>query len=354
MPQKSYDVCYIKRPMKQASDNSPPVLVRVENLVKHFPKRGGMLNQVIAKVHAVNGVSFVIRKGETLGVVGESGCGKSTLGKALVRLHDLTSGQIVYDGQDITDMSGRELRSIRKKMQMIFQDPNSSLNPRMTVGAAIREVAKFHGTVNGREETKRFIRDRLEKVGLQADSDQKYPHEFSGGQKQRVGIARALAVNPEFIVADEPVSALDVSIQAQVLNLLMDLKEEFDLTLLFISHDLKVIDHFCDRMLVMYLGNIVEEMPCEDIHTGAMHPYTQALLSANPVTDPDQRHELTVLEGEVPSPYDPPAGCPFVTRCPIKVDRCDTENPPLVQIGKNHRVACWEVEAPAETNLPGG
>lgn len=228
-------------------------------------------------------------------------------------------------------------------MQMIFQDPNSSLNPRMTVGSTIREIAKFHGAVSGRTEIREFTTQLLKKVGLQPDAIHKFPHEFSGGQKQRIGIARALAVNPDFIIADEPVSALDVSIQAQVLNLLMDLKDEFDLTMMFISHDLKVIDHFCDRMLVMYLGNIVEEMPCEDIHAQAQHPYTRALLSANPVTDPDDRHEIQVLEGEVPSPYDPPAGCPFVTRCPIKVARCETENPPLVQIGDNHRVACWEV-----------
>jgi oligopeptide transport system ATP-binding protein len=329
--------------MSKDPKNDPSVLVRVEDLVKHFPKRGGILNRVIAKVHAVNGVSFTIRKGETLGVVGESGCGKSTLGKVMVRLHEPTSGKIFYDGQDITDLSSRELRPIRKRMQMIFQDPNSSLNPRMSVGSTIREIAKFHGSAGGGSEMKKFVQDLLVKVGLQPDAIQKFPHEFSGGQKQRVGIARALAVNPDFIIADEPVSALDVSIQAQVLNLMMDLKEEFALTMLFISHDLKVIDHFCDRMLVMYLGNIVEEMPCEDIHQGAKHPYTKALLSANPVTDPDNRHELTVLEGEVPSPYDPPNGCPFVTRCPIKVARCEQENPPLVQIGANQRVACWEV-----------
>lgn len=320
-------------------------LIRIENLVKHFPKRGGILNRVIAKVHAVNGVSFTIRKGETLGVVGESGCGKSTLGKVMVRLHEPTSGRIFFDGQDITDLTSKELRPIRKRMQMIFQDPNSSLNPRMTVGAAIREIAKFHGAYESGKAGQKYIANLLTKVGLQPDAVHKYPHEFSGGQKQRVGIARALAVNPDFIIADEPVSALDVSIQAQVLNLMMDLKEEFQLTMLFISHDLKVIDHFCDRMLVMYLGNIVEEMPCEDIHTGALHPYTQALLSANPPTDPMKRNELTILEGEVPSPYDPPKGCPFVTRCPIKEDKCEHENPPLVQIGADQRVACWKVPA---------
>ncbi len=338
--------------MNQASHNSPPVLIRVENLVKHFPKRGGVLNRVIAKVHALNDVSFEIRKGETLGVVGESGCGKSTLGKVLVRLHEPTSGRIFYDGVEITNLSAQELRPIRKKMQMIFQDPNSSLNPRMSVGATIREIAKFHKTIPADQSTNDYVAELLQTVGMRPDVITKYPHEFSGGQKQRIGIARALAVKPEFIIADEPVSALDVSIQAQVLNLMMDLKNNFNLTMLFISHDLKVIDHFCDRMLVMYLGNIVEEMPCENIHGVALHPYTKALLAANPITDPDQRSTLKVLEGEVPSPYNPPAGCPFVTRCPIKVERCKIENPPLVQIGKNHRVACWEVNSPQAKSVP--
>ena len=319
------------------------VLVRVENAVKHFPKRGGLLNQVIAKVHALNDVSFTIKKGQTLGVVGESGCGKSTLGKVVIRLHKPTSGNVIFDGIDISRMSGSQLRPIRQRMQMIFQDPNSSLNPRMTVETTIKEVLRLHNVV-AESEMDATIDQLLNKVGLRIDDKTKYPHEFSGGQKQRIGIARALAVNPEFIIADEPVSALDVSIQAQVLNLMMDLKEELGLTMLFVSHDLKVIDHFCDSMLVMYLGNIVEEMPCEDIHANAKHPYTRALLSCNPITDPDQRGELTVLEGEVPSPYNPPAGCPFVTRCPIKTQQCETENPPLLDRGNGHRVACWEVE----------
>ncbi len=326
--------------------SNPPTtdkaLVKVTNLVKHFPKRGGIFNQVIAKVHAVNDVSFEIRKGETLGVVGESGCGKSTLGKAIIRLHDPTSGSVIFDGVDITHLSRAQLRPIRRQMQMIFQDPNSSLNPRMTVEAALREVIRLHKIVS-ETEMRSYIDSLLTKVGLRIDDRGKYPHEFSGGQKQRVGIARALAVKPQFIIADEPVSALDVSIQAQVLNLLMDLKNELQLTLLFVSHDLKVIDHFCDRMLVMYLGNVVEEMPCQDIHATAKHPYTKALLASNPITDPDQRGELVVLEGEVPSPYSPPAGCPFVTRCPIATDRCQTENPPLEDHGDGHRVACWEV-----------
>lgn len=324
------------------TDASKP-LVRVRNLVKHFPKHGGLFNTVIAKVHAVNDVSFDIRKGETLGVVGESGCGKSTLGKAIIRLHDPTSGSVTFDGVDITRMSHGQLRPIRRRMQMIFQDPNSSLNPRMTVEQALREVIELHDIV-AKPEIPAYIDNLMQTVGLRTDDRGKYPHEFSGGQKQRIGIARALAVKPDFIIADEPVSALDVSIQAQVLNLLMDLKNEFQLTLLFVSHDLKVIDHFCDRMLVMYLGKVMEEMPCEDIHATAKHPYTKALLSSNPITDPDQRGELTVLQGEVPSPYNPPAGCPFVTRCPIAIDRCRTEHPPLLDHGDGHRVACWEVQ----------
>lgn len=329
--------------MDASASPAKDVLVRVENAVKHFPKRGGLLNSVIAKVHALNDVSFTIAKGQTLGVVGESGCGKSTLGKVVIRLHQPTSGKIFFDDVDISRMSFGELRPIRRRMQMIFQDPNSSLNPRMTVETTIKEVLRLHNIVPETEMDAR-IDDLLKTVGLRIDDKAKYPHEFSGGQKQRIGIARALAVNPEFIIADEPVSALDVSIQAQVLNLMMDLKEKLGLTMLFVSHDLKVIDHFCDSMLVMYLGNIVEEMPCEDIHAHAKHPYTRALLSCNPITDPDQRGELTVLEGEVPSPYHPPAGCPFVTRCPIKTQQCETENPPLVDHGGGHRVACWEVE----------
>ena len=297
------------------SNDSTP-MVRVENLVKHFPKRGGLLNRVIAKVHAVNDVSFQIRKGQIMGVVGESGCGKSTLGKCIIRLHEPTSGKVFFDGVDMDGVSGQGMRKIRSQMQMIFQDPNSSLNPRMTVETAIKEVIRLHKVVS-ESEIDAKIDELLETVGLRPDDRVKYPHEFSGGQKQRVGIARALAVNPKFIIADEPVSALDVSIQAQVLNLLMDLKEQLGLTMLFVSHDLKVIDHFCDSMLVMYLGNIVEEMPCQDIHAAAKHPYTRALLSSNPVMDPNQRGELTVLEGEVPSPYNPPPGCPFVTRCPL-------------------------------------
>lgn len=318
-------------------------LIQVENLVKHFPKHGGFFNRVVAKVHAVNDVSLDIEKGETLGVVGESGCGKSTLGRVIVQLTQPTSGTVSYEGRNLAQLSSVEMLALRRQMQIIFQDPNSSLNPRMTVDAALKEVVKFHQIVPP-EQVDSYINELITKVGLRVEDKDKYPHEFSGGQKQRVGIARALAVKPEFVVADEPISALDVSIQAQVLNLLLDLKEEFGLTMLFISHDLKVVDFFCDRKLVMYLGRVVESMPCHDANYEAKHPYTQALLAANPIADPRQRRELTVLEGDVPSPYNPPAGCPFVTRCPIKEARCETEMPPLVSHGDRHQVACWAVE----------
>ena len=320
-------------------------LIEVRNLVKHFPKRGGIFNRVIAKVHAVTDVSFDVRQGETLGVVGESGCGKSTLGKVVMRLLEPTSGTIKYEGSEISQLDYGELMPFRRKMQIIFQDPNSSLNPRMTVESILREAVSLHNVVP-RSEMRQYIDSLLSKVGLRIDDREKYPHEFSGGQKQRIGIARALSIRPDFIFADEPVSALDVSIQAQVLNLMLDLKEELSLTLLFVSHDLKVIDFFCDRMLVMYLGRLVEEMPCDDIHAEAKHPYTQALLKANPITDPSQRKELFVLEGDVPSPYDPPPGCPFTTRCPLVEDRCHDSMPPLVQIDDDHRVACWAVNEP--------
>lgn len=321
-------------------------LVEVNNLVKHFPKHGGFLNRVVSKVHALNGVSFQIRRGETLGVVGESGCGKSTLGRVLVRLLEPTSGSVVFDGRDISRLSHERMLPFRRRMQIVFQDPNSSLNPRMTVEQTLREAVKFHKVVPSREMAS-YVDELIAKVGLRVDDKGKYPHEFSGGQKQRIGIARALSVKPEFIVADEPISALDVSIQAQVLNLMMDLKQEFALTMFFISHDLKVVDFFCDRMLVMYLGYVVEELVCRDVASRAKHPYTQALLGANPIADPDRRQTLAVLEGDVPSPYNPPPGCPFVTRCPLKQERCEQEMPPLVAHGPDHRVACWAVDPPA-------
>jgi oligopeptide transport system ATP-binding protein len=320
--------------------------IQVQKLVKHFPIRGGILNRVVGHVQAVSGVSFDVAKGETVGVIGESGCGKSTLGKTMIRLQEPTSGKVFFDGTEITSLSHAELMPVRRRMQFIFQDPYSSLNPRMTAGQMLREVIRFHNIVPA-SETNAYIEELLALVQLRRDSKDRYPHEFSGGQRQRLNIARALAVKPEFIIADEPVSALDVSVQAQILNLLMDLRDKFGLTIMFISHDLKVIEHFCDRMLVMYLGHLVERLSCDNIHTTASHPYTQALLKSNPINDPDERRELYILEGEVPSPRNPPAGCPFVTRCSIAEDRCRTERPSLEVISDGHESACWATPANA-------
>jgi len=318
-------------------------LLEVENLVKHFPVRGGILNRVVSRVHAVNGVSFHVDRGETLGVVGESGCGKSTLGKCVIRLHDPTRGSVWFDGVDITELDHGELMPFRRRMQIIFQDPYSSLNPRLTVDALLKEVMRFHRVVDPAEMDD-YVQQLVTKVGLRADARPKFPHEFSGGQRQRIGIARALALNPDFIVADEPVSALDVSIQAQVLNLMMDLKDELGLTLLFVSHDLKVVEHFCDRVVVMYLGYVVEELSCDELYEKAQHPYTQALLGANPINDPDERRELTVLKGDVPSPFDLPPGCPFAGRCPLVQPYCRDAMPPLERKSSGHLVACYEVD----------
>jgi len=318
-------------------------LLEVRDLTMHFPVRGGILNRVRSHVHAVNGVSFDVQPGEVLGVVGESGCGKSTLGKCLIRLLAPTSGSIRYAGEELVGAGHNELMPHRKRMQMIFQDPYSSLNPRMTVRAALREVAAFHD-IQAPFGIDAYVEELIVKVGLRPEAADKYPHEFSGGQRQRIGIARALACQPDFLVADEPVSALDVSIQAQVLNLLMDLKDEFGLTLVFVSHDLKVIEHFCDRVLVMYLGSVVEELDCTTLHESARHPYTRALLGANPINDPDDRRPLTVLSGDVPSPFDLPKGCAFAGRCPLVEARCESERPVLESKNGAHPLSCWVVD----------
>ena len=314
-------------------------LLEVENLKKYYPVTAGLLARHVADVKAVDGVSFSITEGETLGLVGESGCGKSSLGRALLRLEEPTSGQIFYRGKDITDWNKKQLKELRREAQMIFQDPQSSLDPRMTIGDSIGEALLIHG-VGTEEERLERVEELLKRVGMEPGHATRYPHELSGGQKQRTGIARALAVNPKLIVADEPVSALDVSVQAQILNLTMDLQRELSLAYLFIAHDLAVIGQVSSRIAVMYLGQIVELAGRDDLFHQPLHPYTQALLSAVLLPDPHQRRKRIPLSGEVPSPIDPPSGCRFHTRCPRVMPVCSKEMPTLKQIDKNHQVAC--------------
>ena len=326
----------------QASDTgasaTEPVL-EVRDIKKHFPIRGGVLSRTVGHVLAVDGVSFSIRQGETFGLVGESGCGKTTVGKAVLRLIEPTAGHIRLKSKDITRLSETELRPVRREMQMIFQDPYSSLNPRMSAGDIVGEPLENYGLAKGREKEER-VEALLHRVGLRQEDIVKRPHEFSGGQRQRVGIARALALNPSLVIADEPVSALDVSIQAQVINLLMDLQEEFDLTYLFISHDLAVVKHISHRIAVMYLGKIVEIANRKTLFETPLHPYTEALLEAVPVPDPRALRENVVLEGDVPSPINPPRGCRFHTRCVCVEERCRVQEPPLREVRPGHWVAC--------------
>jgi oligopeptide/dipeptide ABC transporter ATP-binding protein len=300
----------------------------------HFPVRSGFLSRISAWVKAVDDISFDIYPGETLGLVGESGCGKTTAGRALLRLIEPTAGNIFFEGNDILKMGATELRSMRRWMQIIFQDPYSSLNPRMTVGNIVGEALKVHGIVTAEHLDSR-IKELLDRVGLSPSYRTRYPHEFSGGQRQRIGIARALALNPSFIVCDEAVSALDVSIQAQIINLLRDLQSEYNLAYLFISHDLNVVQHIANRVAVMYLGRIVEIAPAKKLFESPKHPYTQALISANPIPDPDITHNVTILEGDVPSPLNPPTGCHFHTRCPDVMEKCKVMEPTPVEIGKD-------------------
>ena len=314
-------------------------LLRVEGLVKHFPIRGGALNRIVNHVQAVNGVSFTVRRGEVLGLVGESGSGKTTVGRLVLRLEQATAGKVVFDGTSVLELSKPDLRRFRKRMQIIFQDPYASLNPREKVRTVIRHALALH-RIGTRESRGERTVQLMEQVGLSADQLDRFPHEFSGGQRQRAGIARALAVNPEFLVADEPVSALDVSIQAQVINLLSDLKDELDLTMLFIAHDLAVVEHICDRVAVMYLGRIMEIAPSNALYDDPNHPYTEALLSAVPVPEPGRRRKRMVLSGDIPSPIDPPSGCVFRSRCPRAEAICAREVPELKQVGPDHFSAC--------------
>jgi oligopeptide transport system ATP-binding protein len=324
--------------------NENNVLLRVEDLFMHFPIYSGVFRRQIGAVHAVDGVSFDIKQGETMGLVGESGCGKSTTGRTILQLYKPTGGHVYYDGTDLTTLRREEMRSMRREMQMIFQDPYASLNPRMTVGDIIGEPLAIHGVASGRE-IQEQVEHLLDVVKLDAAFASRYPHEFSGGQRQRIGVARALALQPSLIICDEPISALDVSIQAQVVNLLEDLQKEFHLTYLFIAHDLSMVRHISNRVAVMYLGIIVEIADRVDLYDNPLHPYTQALLSAVPIPDPvtDAKRQRRVLEGDVPSPVNPPSGCRFRTRCWLAAKICEEQRPEFREITRDHSVACHMV-----------
>jgi len=322
---------------------APTPLVEVRDLYKYFPIHAGLFSRHIGDVKAVDGVDFSIASGETLGLVGESGSGKTTIGRLILRLLKETSGQILVDGKDVTKMNAGEIRRLRREMQIIFQDPYASLNPRMTVGDIVGEPLRIHGIASGKAADDR-VRELLQLVGLRPYHANRFPHEFSGGQRQRIGVARALAVDPKFIVCDEPVSALDVSIQAQVINLLEDLQSKLGLTYLFIAHDLSVVRHISTRVAVMYVGKIVELADRDALYQNPLHPYTQALLSAIPIPDPQSRRQRIVLTGDIPSPVNPPSGCRFHTRCPVAFARCSVEEPPLREYVPGHFAACHWVE----------
>jgi peptide/nickel transport system ATP-binding protein/oligopeptide transport system ATP-binding protein len=327
---------------KGSGSNGKTALIQVNNLKKYFPVRAGVLQRTVAWVQAVDDVSFQIKQGETLGLVGESGCGKTTVGRTMLRLIEPSSGSVLFEGVNVFKLSGSALKGMRRNLQIIFQDPYASLDPRMPIGESVKEGLKIHNIGSSRERHEIVI-DTLKKVGLEDYHARRYPHEFSGGQRQRIGIARALTLHPKFIVADEPVSALDVSIQSQVLNILKDLQRDFDLTYLFIAHNLSVVEHISDRVAVMYLGKIVELASREELFRSPLHPYTQALMSAIPIPDPTIKRERIILPGDVPSPLNPPKGCRFHSRCPIAIDQCKVAEPVFKEVSPGHQVACWRV-----------
>lgn len=328
---------------KNSNVQSKSDLLVVKNLKKYFPVRSGVMQKVTNHVKAVDDVSFTVQQGETLGMVGESGCGKTTIGRAILRLVEPTAGEVAFEGKDVVKMTDRELKPLRRDMQIIFQDPYASLNPRMPIGESVMEGLNIHKIGTPQERWEMAI-NMLKKVGLEEYHARRYPHEFSGGQRQRIGIARALALKPKFIVCDEPVSALDVSIQSQVLNILKDLQAEFGLTYLFIAHNLSVVEHISDRVAVMYLGKMVELTDRDSLYKEPLHPYTQALLSAIPVSHPSEKRSRTILKGDVPSPLNPPTGCRFHTRCPIAIEKCSQEEPEFREVRTGHYVACWLAE----------
>jgi len=329
--------------METNMNHKGEILVEVHNLVKYFPVRAGLLQRVVNQVKAVDDVSFTVKKGETLGLVGESGCGKTTVGRTMLRLVEPTSGVVKFNGRDVFSMKPRELKATRRDMQIIFQDPYASLDPRVPIGESVMEGLHIHNIGKPKERVEIMLAT-LKKVGLEDYHARRYPHEFSGGQRQRIGIARALALRPSFIICDEPVSALDVSIQSQVLNILKDLQAEFGLTYLFIAHNLSVVEHVSNRVAVMYLGKMVELTSREELFRNPLHPYTKALMSAIPVPNPRLRRQRTILKGDVPSPLNPPKGCRFHPRCPVAIEKCSQEEPQFKELSPDHWVACWVAE----------